>query len=138
MSIIFTKMLSQLVNVQEIVKANLEFGYILELKLAGFDPKGLEVEFKPSTITDELKFQQAQEYKIRNIENKYLAGVIGQQQKAEEMGYDKPDQAASRAPLDVSGKNKQDRKRIKTNQIEKEEQKSKPTPKRKDADTKPK
>lgn len=138
MSIIFTKMLSQLVNVQEIVKANLEFGYILELKLAGFDPKGLEVEFKPSTITDELKFQQAQEYKIRNIENKYLAGVIGQQQKAEEMGYDKPDQAASRAPLDVSGKNKQDRKEDKNKSDRKGRTKSKPAPKRKDADTKPK
>jgi len=102
-TIIFTKMLSQLQNVQKIVAANLRHGYALELRLAGFTFKSLSIEFNPSTITDELKFQQAQEYKVRNIFNKYMAGVISMQQMADEMGYDKPDAKEPRGPLDGSG-----------------------------------
>lgn len=137
MSIIFQKMLSQLVNVQNIVKANLEFGYMLELTLAGFKDVSLEVLFKPSTITDELKYQQAQEYKIRNIENKYKMGVIGQQQKAEELGYDKPDQNEPREPIDTSGVDKKNREDSKDKSDRKTRDKNKPVPKRKDASTKP-
>lgn len=138
MSIIFTKMLSQLSTVQAIISNNLEFAYMLELTMAGFKNVTLTVEFKPSTITDELKFQQAQEYKIRNIENKYNMGVIGQQQKAEELGYDAPDQAEPRAPIAGSGgvgggspldkKNTSERKTA---------DKKKAQPKRKDTSTKP-
>lgn len=108
-NIIFTKMLSQLQNVQKLVAANLKHGYSLELRLAGFNFKNLQVEFNPSTITDELKFQQAWEYKIRNIFNKWKAGVIGMQQMADEMGYDKPDAKEPRAELDSSGAQKEKR-----------------------------
>lgn len=108
-NIIFTKMLSQLQNVQKMVAANLKHGYMLELKLAGYNFSNLNVEFEASTITDDLKFQQAQEYKIRNIYNKYKAGVIGMQQMANEMGYDKPDAKEPRAELDASGAQKSDR-----------------------------
>jgi len=108
-NIIFTKMLSQLQNVQKLVAANLKHGYMLELRLAGFTFKHLTVEFQASTITDDLKFQQAQEYKIRNIFNKYQAGVIGMQQMANEMGYDKPDAKEPRAALDESGADKENR-----------------------------
>lgn len=136
MSIIFTKMLSQLVNAQDLVKAFLEYGYELELTLAGFKRVDLSVEFKPSTITDELKYQQSQEYKIRNIENKYNMGVIGQQQKAEELGYDKPDMAKSRAPISDSS-SKQTREADKDKSDRKTRDKNKPVAKRKDSDTKP-
>lgn len=137
MGIIFTKMLSQLVNVQELIKVNLEFGYILELVLAGYGNVHLEVEFKPSTISDELKFQQAQEIKIRNIDAKYNSGVIGQQQKAEELGYDKPDQEEPRAPIDDTAKKKQKREADKDTSDRKSRDKAKPVPKRKDTNTKP-
>jgi len=108
-NIIFTKMLSQLQNVQKLVAANLKLGYTLELKLAGFDFKNLQVEFNPSTITDELKFQQAQEYKIRNVYNKYMAGAIGMQQMADELGYDKPDAEEPRGPLNDKGSDQEKR-----------------------------
>ena len=108
-SIIFTKMLSQLQNVQKIVAANLRHGYALELMLAGYTFKTLEIEFNPSTITDELKFQQAAEYKVRNVFNKYMAGVISMQQMADELGYDKPDAKEPRGPLDGSGLNDDER-----------------------------
>src|SRR5690606_11990150 len=71
MGIVFTKMLAQLKNIHKSLSYVLEHGYRMELLLAGFDPKGLRVEFNPSTITDELKFQQAQEIKIRNLQALY-------------------------------------------------------------------
>ena len=108
-NIIFTKMLSQLQNVQKLIAANLQYGYSLELRLAGFRFQSLHVEFNPSTITDELKFQQGMEYKVRNVFNKYMAGVIGMQQMADELGYDKPDAKEPRGPLDESGKQKGER-----------------------------
>lgn len=108
-NIIFTKMLSQLQNVQKLIAANLKHGYSLELRLAGFTFQNINVDFNPSTITDELKFQQAQEYKIRNVFNKYMAGVIGMQQMADELEYDKPDAKEPRGPLSDVGAQKDER-----------------------------
>ena len=117
-NIIFTKMLSQLQNVQKILAANLEWGYMLELKMAGFAIDNLEVEFLPSTITDELKFQQAQEYKVRNVANKYMLGIISMQQAADELGYDKPDATEPRGALDNTGA-EQDRRQDQNDKADK-------------------
>lgn len=130
-NIIFTKMLSQLTNVQEMIAAFLKHVYSLELRLAGFSFSGLRVEFNPSTITDELKFQQSQEYKVRNVYNKYLMGIISQQQAADELGYDKPDQAEPRAPIEDNG-SREKREKDKDDSDRKTRDKSKPQPKRKD------
>lgn len=108
-TITFTKLLSELTNYQNIIKEVLEFGYALELRLAGFKFDYLSVEFRKSTLQDYLKFQQAEEIKIRNISNKYMMGIISQEQAADELEYDKPDQKEPRGPLDESGKNKRDR-----------------------------
>ena len=133
MNIIFTKMLSQLQNVQMLVAANLVFGYTLELRLAGFSFDSLKVEFNPSTITDELKFQQAQEYKIRNVNNKYNMGLISQETAADELGYDKPDQKEPRAPIDNSGQKKDDRQDQNNKSDKKIRDKAKPQPKKGDS-----
>jgi len=129
-NIIFTKMLSQLQNVQKLVSANLEFGYFLELKLAGYPIKSLSVEFNPSTITDELKFQQAQEYKIRNVYNKYMMGIISMQQSADELGYDKPDAEEPRGDLNKDGASKDNRQDQNDKSDKKTREKSKPQPKK--------
>jgi len=130
MNIIFTKMLSQLQNVQKIIAANLVWGYTLELKMAGFDFKSLEVEFLPSTITDELKFQQAMEYKVRNVANKYMLGVISMQQVADELGYDKPDATEPRGPLDNTGAEQERRQDQNDKSDKKTRDKGKPQPKK--------
>lgn len=95
-TIMFTKMLAQLKNVQDIVKEDLEFGYRLALTLAGFKFKNLSVEFNRSTITDDLKFQQAQEILIRNLVVKYQYGIINLEQFADELGYLASDQKEPR------------------------------------------
>lgn len=89
--IVFTKMLSQLNNVQEILIDSLKHIYNTELRLAGFNYNYLGIEFNKSTLTDEVKFQQSREYKVRTLMNLYDQGIISQETFADELGYEKPD-----------------------------------------------
>lgn len=103
LSIVFTKMLSQLRNVQSIVSTNMENIYKLSLTLGGYKFKSLKVEFNPSTITDSLKTEQTNEYKIRNVNNKRMMGIINQHQAANELGYASP---AEKEPIGDFSDNK--------------------------------
>lgn len=145
MSVTFTKMLAQLTNTQNAVAASLKYGLALELRLAGFNFKYLEVEFNPSTITDDLKMQQGTEIKIRNQRQLRMDGIIGQEQYAEALGYEKPYQAEPVVPFDqqVGGKGPSDEeadRKKKEADSDKSDRKSrdkgKTQPKRRDADTK--
>jgi hypothetical protein len=91
-TVVFMKMLSEMRFMQNIVGTNLQFGYTMELALAGYKFDYLTVQFKPSTLGDDLKLQQAEEIKIRNVERKRLWGIISQEQMADELGYEAPDQ----------------------------------------------
>lgn len=128
LSIIFTKMLSQLRNVQNIVGENLSIGYRYELLMAGFKFKTLTVEFNPSTITDLLKTEQANEYKIRNVSNKYNMGIISQEQAADELGYDAPAEKEPRQPIELNGA-QETREKEKDASDRKTREKNKPQPK---------
>ncbi len=115
-AILFSKVLSQLSNLQIHIAYLLEFWYTLELRLAGFKFKHLNVKFDKSTVTDELKFQQSKEYKIRNLRVLYADGIINQEEYADEMGYEAPDQKEPRVPIDPDGtlndaQDKRDRKK---------------------------
>lgn len=100
--VVFTKLLSEIKNVQNLVQRSLEFGYNLDLKLAGFTKfKWLKVEFKSSTISDELKMQQAQEIKIRNLRTLYADGIIDQETYADKMGFERPSMDEPRFPTDL-------------------------------------
>lgn len=90
MGIVFTKMLSQLKTVQKILGLNLEAGYRLELLMAGFDFKSINVKWKASTITDDMKIQQSSEIKQRVAKALRIDGIISQDKYAEIMGYEKP------------------------------------------------
>lgn len=140
-TIVFTKMLSQLKNIQLQVKAMLEFGYTLHLLLKGYPVKNLTVEFNPSTITDDLKMQQSEEIKIRNARTKYADGIISLEQYADELGYEKPDQKEPRAPIDPDGtiareKADKEREKKKDDSDRRGRDKKAPQPPRKDQDTK--
>jgi hypothetical protein len=89
-SIVFMKMLSELRNIQNIVATNLQYGYMLALTLAGFKIDYLKVQFNRSTLQDDLKYQQAEEIKVRNVMQKGIMGVINQEQIADELGYAAP------------------------------------------------
>ena len=138
--IMLSKMISQLKNIQMMVTHALEFIYTLELRLAGLPNKGIEVTFGTSTVSDEIKVQQAQEYKIKNVISKYNQGLISQDQAAWELGYAKADQKEPRIPLeDAEGVSTPNRKREadKDTSDRKTRDKNNPTPKRKDQDSRP-
>jgi hypothetical protein len=120
----------------------LEFGYSLHLRLKGYHFKDLSVVFNPSTITDDLKIQQAEEYKIRNSRVLYADGIIPLTEYANRHGFDKPDQEEPRAPIDPDGalakeEQRRDREADKDASDRKVRDKNKPVPKRKDQNTKP-
>ena len=143
MSIVFTKMLSQLRNVQNIISSVLEFGYKFDLRLAGFNPKyinTLKVNFKPSTITDDLKTQQAGEIKRRNLKADYDQGLISQKTFADLLGYEKPDQKEPRQTvvpgMGIDPVKKEKRETDKDDSDRRSRDRKKDQPKRKDDRTK--
>ena len=141
-TVIFTKMLSQLRNVQANIIADLEFGYSLHLRLKGYNFKRLHVKFNPSTITDDLKIQQAEEIKIRNSRVMYGDGIINLDQYANRHGREKADQPEPRAPIDPDGtlakeQQRQAREAGKDTSDRNNRDKNKPVPKRKDTSSKP-
>ena len=71
-----SKMISQLKNIQTLVIFVLEFFYSLELRLAGFNNKGITIQFGTSTISDDIKLQQAREYRARVNVTLYNQGII--------------------------------------------------------------
>ena len=95
-AIVFTKMLSELVSYQNLVKEVLEFGIERELLMAGYKFKKLNIKFNQSTLQDALKFEQAREIRIRNNHALYWDGVHSLEDYAEDMGYDKPDEKEPR------------------------------------------
>lgn len=149
--ILLSKMISQLKNIQMLVSSTLEFIYLLELRLAGFNCKGVTVQFVTSTISDEIKVQQGLEYKIRNMDALYKQGIISQYDYAFEMGYGKPDKSKPRVPLVNKAKpgeggigspttpsaKKQKREKAKDTSDRKVRDKNKTVPRRKDQNPKP-
>lgn len=140
-SMLISKMISQLKNLQTIVSNVWEFIYSLELLLAGFDCKGVKVSYATSTITDEVKYQQSQEYKIRNLVSLYNQGIISQEEFAFEMGYSKPylkkpliDPSESDDANTTAKKRKREEDKDKSDR--KTRDKNNPAPVRKDGDTK--
>lgn len=141
--IALSKLISQLSNIQTIVGYVLKFIYTLELRLAGFNNKGITITWGTSTISDEVKVQQGRQYKIQNLNLLYSAGIISQWQYAWEMGYDSPDQDEPRVPLEDSNNSdpqeatkKKQRQDDKNQSNRRSRDKNNPVPKRKDQDPK--
>ena len=150
LSIVFTKMLSQLSNAHEIISDFLSYGIAMDLRLAGYKFKYLKIEFNKTTITDDLKLQQAREIKQRVNYNLFIDGIISLDQYAESMGYEKPhsyepvvsfeDREAPTAggsddPDDPEAKRKREEKKDQSDRRSRD--KSKPQPKRRDNDSRP-
>jgi len=112
-TILFTKMLSQITTIQDTVAHNLEYGFKLALLLAGYKFKTLEVKFNKSTVTDTLKYQQAEEIKIRNNSKLYADGIISIDKYARAIGEDSADQREPRVPLVQTGTPEQVEKKAK-------------------------
>lgn len=106
-TIVFTKMLSELSHYQNAVKTNLEFGIKRELILKGFNFKKAWIEFNASTLQDALKFEQAREVKIRNNNALYYDGIIDLKHYAADMGFEKPSEEKPRIVRGIGVKDPQ-------------------------------
>ena len=139
-----SKMISQLKNIQMIVAYVLDRIYSLELRLAGFNNKGIKIDWGTSTVSDEVKIQQGLQYKIQNLDLLYKAGIISQDQYAWAMGYDSPDEKEPRVPLEdqdgntdpQEGTKKKQRQADKNQSARRSRDKTNPAPSRGDQNTK--
>ena len=132
-----SKLISQLNNLQKAISYVLEFIYSLELRLAGFNCKGITINWYPATVSDDVKIQQARQYKVAILNALYRDGIISLMQYAQEMGYDTPDQTEPRVPLEQQSSNspaqkEDDDKNTKNQSARRGRDKDKPQPKRKD------
>ena len=137
-----SKLLSQLKNFQMLVSYVLDFIYSLELRLAGFNNKGITIVWYPATVSDDVKIQQAKQYKQQNLHALYVDGIISASQYAQEMGYDQPDQDEPRVPLDQQegvkpGIEDDERQAGKSTSARRTRDKNNPNPKRKDQNPQP-
>lgn len=140
LGIVFTKMLSQLVNVQSILANALAKVYEMELVLAGYNFTHLEVEFSTSTISDDVKLWQGKEIKQRVLHNLWIDRIISPEQYADDMFYKKPHKIIE--PPDPGAENgagakKDDRNAQKDKSERRGRDKKNPKPKRRDRETKP-
>jgi SPP1 gp7 family putative phage head morphogenesis protein len=101
--VILAKMSKQAENYQKVVETYLEKLYMLELILAGYNPGYVEVKFRPPMIGDVKRDEETEALRIANVTAKYEAGIISQLQRAQELGYDKPDQEEPRAKAPEAG-----------------------------------
>jgi len=136
--VVFNKLLSELKNAQNCARIFFEYGFKLELVMAGFKFETLELVWNSSTLSDDLKLQQGQEIKIRNIIAKFNQGIIDNDQAADELGYEEPNKKEPRIMTDPAAgaqkkqkregdKNKSDRAVRKKNRPGDKSQKSKGT-----------
>ena len=137
-----SKLLSQLKDMQMLVSYALEFIYSLELRLAGFNNKGIKIVWYPATVSDDVKIQQAKQYKVQNLNALYRDGVISLLQYAQEMGYDQPDQNEPRVPIEQQQGGKtmveeDKRQEDKSKSDRRQRDKASSQPKRKDQNPKP-
>lgn len=88
-SVVFSKMASQLANYQRLVADCLEFGWGLDLALAGM-PGEIEVEFNSTQSLRNLQEAQTRMIEIANAEALYQGGTIDQNEKARLLGYNVP------------------------------------------------
>lgn len=96
--VLLAVMTTQITTYQKIVASFLESVYLLGLQLEGYkvNSSNISVEFREPIISDELKKEQTQEIKIRNLITLRNEGILNQYQVASELGYDAP---ASEVPI---------------------------------------
>ena len=102
-TILFTKMLSQIGDVQSLVGSGLDDIYTTHLLLKGFKFKTLKTVWDKTTITDELKFWQANEIKQRVLRQGVVDGLIDRYDMSTTMGWGKPIKDEPLVPMDPEG-----------------------------------
>lgn len=88
--VILAKLLSQTSDYQGVSDKFFEHLYLMELRLAGYNPGYVEVKSQSPMVGDKSKEEEAETKKINNVKAKRDMGIISQETAANELGYDKP------------------------------------------------
>lgn len=106
--VVYEKMLSMLTNYQRALRSILEYGFALHLTLRGYKYDSLYVEFEPSKSLSSERDEATYGQKLENLKHLYDEGIISQEQRAQEAGYDSPELPEPRSALDVPDGNADD------------------------------
>jgi hypothetical protein len=87
--VIMAKLTTQVANYQRLVASAKEDIYLTMLLMAGFKVKSVSVEYKPPMIGDKLRDEQAFAAEIENRITLRDRGIIGQEQTANELTYER-------------------------------------------------
>lgn len=101
--VILAKMTTQFGGYQKVLENVWNWLDLLELTLAGFQVPYVESEYEAVMIGDALKDAQAEQNEILNQDLLYNQGVINQQQRANNLGYEEPDLEEPRMPTPGPG-----------------------------------
>lgn len=94
--VILAKMSQQLTGYQELAGSMLSYFDRLHLHLQGYPVRYVLNTFENVMLGDKVKEEEAYGKKIENADKLYNNGIIGQQQRAQMLGYDQPDQEEPR------------------------------------------
>ena len=98
--VIVMKLSEQIVSFQQTCASFLENLFLLELQLSGYSIYNLNVKFQRPTVGDQIKEEQAEQFRIKNAIYKYNQGIWSQEQVARALGEEEPDQKEPRVSID--------------------------------------
>lgn len=93
----FERLGTKLINGRRMIKRFLEKGYTLDLLLRGIDAQ-VSVSFNEHSAFKQKEKAEAESFRIKNILSKRDAGIINDDEAAQELGYEK---ATGRRPGDT-------------------------------------
>jgi hypothetical protein len=101
--VLLAKLASQVRNYQDMVDAFQAQMYHLDLLLAGYKVEWVEVRSEEPMIGDEVREITAKKTKADYLRGIYQDGIIGQEERAKELGYENADQPEPRAQANSDG-----------------------------------
>lgn len=93
---VYQKLVRQLSNIRNICSRSVEYGYQIHLMLAGFPELTVSLDWEPIDSLDSLRDEQVFTEEILNARMLYEDGLISQEERAQMLGFDGPDQAKPR------------------------------------------
>lgn len=94
--VIMEKMTAQVTNYQKSLATFKSKAFKLALTLGGYKVDVVNVKYNRPSTHDEVREHQVRAAKQANLQKDYQQGLISQEQLANQLGYDKPDQPEPR------------------------------------------
>ncbi len=90
--VVMAKLTTQVRGYQNLIAGFMSQAYMMELLLAEFPIDYVLVEFEAPMLGDQEKEENAFALKVANWEKMFNMGIVNQQQVAQALGFDEPDQ----------------------------------------------